>query len=246
MPNMQSPAPISAQDDLEALLRASAPPVPEPPERLAGLSAAVAAEVVSSDRRYAARSRARRRRRRIAAVTAAAFVAVPTAAWAADRWLAQTGAFGTGQGEEVDRSEWIDPCAADFPDYVRSLPQPTDITLPPRTTWATVTGDYVAQTRRGTAGDCAGDGARMQATGVRADMVFLVQGRWVCEALRREDAGDRAGVRTAGREIARTYDALDRMGVFGDSNWRPLRDHAAAGDLADLGAAAEADGSCGR
>ena len=76
------------------MLTASAPPSPPRGEPTA-LSAALAREVVASDRGVQGRIRGLRRRHKVAtAVTAAAIVLIPTSAFAAPHFLARTGTFG--------------------------------------------------------------------------------------------------------------------------------------------------------
>lgn len=215
------------EDTLSDLLIAADPGASAVSTDWAGL----AHDVVRAERTRAAAHRRTVRRRRVAAAGLAALITVPTAAWAADRFFAQTGERGSPGMSENDTSEWVDPCAADFGAYARSLPPPAGLLPPPSSDWARVVDRAVASEQRSLAGDCAGRGARMQETGVRSLIVFRAQQDWMCEAVRADDAGDADAARRASRQVTAGWDALERLGVLADDTWRPWRAEAARGDL---------------
>lgn len=231
--------------ELTALLIATDPDAVAPPDRdrLTGLSLAMAREVASAEPR---RERRRFTTRRLAAVGVAALVAVPTGAWAADRFLAQTGEFGAPGMTENDTSEWIDLCATDLGTYVRSLPRPSG-ELPAGTTWDEVVDTVATDLLQTARTDCPSPGATMQETGVRSQFLFTAQGLWACSATKADDANDAAGVLAAGREVALVWDRLDALGVLGGTaaDWAPFRERAASGDAAFLREFfADASGEC--
>ena len=194
-------------DALGALLTAAAPTLPElDPDRTSGLALAVAAEVVAADRTLRGRVRGLRRRHPAAAVaTAAAIVLVPSGAWAAQHFLAQTGTYGNpalNPGME-DGSERIDTCARDFAAYVASL-APTDVPAPPGHQWA----EYAQQQARSYASDgtCApGVRGTVQETSLRVGMLSSASGDWGCTLVRA--TRDRDAAVTA--EARRAMEGLD-------------------------------------
>ncbi len=178
-------------DRLGALLTSAAPPgAMLPHDRAAELSLMVAREVVGADRGTRSRFRALRRRQRAAAIAAtAAIVFVPTGAWAAQHFLAQTGEFGSAQaGGLQDNSEFINMCARDFAKYVATL-APTDLPAPPDHSWA----EYV---RRVATVEAKGAGcgtttvAAQQASSLRLSIVVLATSDWGCSLVWANRAGD--------------------------------------------------------
>lgn len=203
---MDTPTPADG-DALGALLTAAAPPLPVlDPDRTSGLARALAAEVVEADRTLRGRVRGLRRRHKAAAVaTAAAIVLVPSGAWAAQHFLAQTGTYGNpalNPGME-DRSERIDTCARDFAAYVATL-APTDLPAPPGHRWA----EYAAQQARSYAADgtCGpGVAGTVQETSLRVGMLSSASGDWGCALVRATQ--DRDGAAAA--EARRAMEGLD-------------------------------------
>ncbi|MEO5982992.1 MAG: hypothetical protein ABIQ13_11805 [Pedococcus sp.] len=200
---------MNDHDELGALLTASAPPTAAISD-LTALSAALAREVVQADRGVQGRIRGLRRRHKVAtAVTAAAMVLVPTGAFAAQHFLAQTGTFGNPaqHGPLEDDSEIINLCAKDFANYVATL-APTDLHAPPGHSWA----GYAAGVAHGYAkdGQCAGTSQGLvQEDGLRLDLVTRATSDWGCELLWADEDG-----RNADKAKARaTMEALNTEAV---------------------------------
>jgi hypothetical protein len=105
---------------------------------------------------------------------------VPTGAFAAQHFLAQTGTFGnpTLNGEFEDGSERINVCAEDFPEYVATL-APTDLPAPPGHAWR----EYTDRVARGYTNDggCTGSNqGTVQETSLRVELLSAVSGDWGC------------------------------------------------------------------
>jgi hypothetical protein len=176
-------SPITPDDDpVGSLLTAAAPPsLPIATERVAGLARAVARDIVESDRTLAGRARRLRRRHKVVAGgAAAAVVLVPTGAWAAEHFLAQTGRFGNPSfnPDFEDRSEFINLCAKDFPAYVRTL-APTDLPAAPGKTWDRYAAQLAKQEAAG-AGCTPSAQADTQATNLRLDLLAAASADWGC------------------------------------------------------------------
>ncbi|NNM47312.1 hypothetical protein [Knoellia koreensis] len=193
-----SPTPTT-DDAVGALLTAAAPPTPPiATERAAGLARAVAQDVVESDRTLAGRARRLRRRHKVAAAgAAAAIVLVPTGAWAAEHFLAQTGRFGNpvANPDFEDRSEFINLCAKDFPAYVRTL-APTDLPAAPGKTWDGYAAGLAEQWAAG-AGCAPSAQADMQSTSLRLDLLAAASADWGCALVWATEDGRTAQARTA-------------------------------------------------
>ncbi len=220
-------------DDLDTLLSNADPWRPLPVDVAAEHSVAVAREIIAVGVVEASRARAVRRRQRIVAAVLGAAVLVPTTAYAADRiFRAQTGEFGSGMGEDPDRSEWVDMCAPDLGALIAALPEPSG-SLPAGQSWAQVRQRVAQRSAAQVLGDCPprGAGVRQQVVGLRASLLFEGQSSWACEALRADRRNDPAGVRVAGEHIAGLFDELNALHVLGDNAWRPIRDKVGAGDL---------------
>ena len=190
-------------DELGALLTASAPPAPDH-SAAAAHSAALAREVVAADRGLQGRVRGLRRRHKVAtAVTAAAIVLVPSGAFAAQHFLAQTGTYGNpslNPGFE-DGSEKIDTCARDFADYVATL-APTALPAPPGHGWA----EYAAQQARSYTSDgtCApGLQGTVQETSLRVGMLSSASGDWGCSLVWAGEDHDSSAASTARAAMVR-------------------------------------------
>lgn len=183
--------------ELGALLTASAPPTAIIGD-LTALSSALAREVVEADRGLQGRIRGlRRRHKAVTAVTAAAIVLVPTGAFAAQHFLAQTGTFGNPalNGELEDGSERINLCAEDFADYVATL-APTDLPAPPGHTWP----DYTDRVARGYTNDgsCTGTNQGIvQETSLRVELLSAASGDWGCSLVWAGEDGDRSAAARA-------------------------------------------------
>lgn len=187
-------------DDVGALLTAAAPPAPPAPAGPgdAALHAALAREVVAADRgRHPHVRRARRRHRLAVAVAATAVVLVPPGAWAAQHFLAQTGAHGdpARNPDFEDSSELVDTCAGDLVDYVATLAS-TDLPLAPGHTWR----EY-AQAEAGSwvgAQGCApGQVGLVQETALRLGLLARSSGDWGCTLVWADRDGDGAAEASA-------------------------------------------------
>ena len=186
-------------DRLGGLLTAAAPSTHGlSPGAVGDLSASLAREVVHADRGLQGRIRGLRRRHKMAAgAAAAALVFVPTGAWAAQHFLAQTGAFGNPERNPdfEDRSEFIDTCARDFTRYVTTL-APAALPAPPEHTWS----EYAADVAKGyeAHSDCAGTtGSVIQESSLRLDLVTRATSDWGCVMVWANEDGDRSTERTA-------------------------------------------------
>jgi len=213
-------------------------------------SVAVAAAVVTSSRRSRARRVVATRRRRIIAVGLATVVLAPTTAYAAHRFLAQTGAFGKPGMTENDTSEWIQVCASDFPAYVLTL-APSTGALPHGQTWHDLGRDLgpKMQTQAGCPGGSRGSatpGELMQDTGIRSAYLFAAGGLWGCEAVAANGRGEDVAARHAAKEFANTFDAQQALGVFGDDGWRRFRDAGASSDYTVVKQYLDANADCPR
>ncbi|WP_460934164.1 hypothetical protein [Phycicoccus ginsengisoli] len=186
-------------DTLGALLTAAAPALPElDPDRTAGLARALAAEVVEADRTLRGRVRTLRRRHKVATVaTAAAIVLVPSGAWAAQHFLAQTGTYGNPavNPDFEDGSEMINLCAKDFPEFVSTL-APTNLPTPPGHSWA----EYAKRVAKNWDGDGSCATARagyVQATSLQSDLITQANDDWGCSLVWAARDGDPKGAATA-------------------------------------------------
>jgi hypothetical protein len=169
------------------------------------------AEVVEADRTLLGRVRGLRRRHKVAAAaTAVAIVLVPSGAWAAQHFLAQTGTYGNPalNPELEDGSERIDTCARDFAAYVATL-APTDLPAPPGHSWSA----YAAQVARSYTqdGTCTpGVQGTTQATGLRVDLLNSAASDWGCVLVwadrDRDPATEAAARETMERFNARTHE----------------------------------------
>lgn len=95
-------------------------------------------------------------------------------------------------------------CAPDIRAFVATL-APTGRPLPAGTTWPQLIDEVAAPAT----GDCAAN-------------------RYA-DLLQADDRGDTSDSKYAGQQLASTYDAINALGGYGDDNWNPLRDAAAAG-----------------
>jgi hypothetical protein len=222
-------------DHLDTLLKASDPYAASPASRdvITEASVAVATAVVAEDRSLQGRARAARRRRRIALATAFAAVAVPATAWAGYTFAAQSGLFGAPHQTENDTSEWIKVCAADFPEYFATLPQPKD--APPEgLTWTEIGHRIVAQKQTANAQDCASSGVMEQRTGLIGSYYMWAENTWECRAVRDHAAGNDAGFRKNAANAATMMTRLDGLGLYGDENWKTYREALLKGDFAKI------------
>lgn len=200
---------MNDHDELGTLLTASAPPAPDHAATTA-LSATLAREVVAADRGLQGRIRGLRRRHKVAtAVTAAAIVLVPTGAFAAQHFLAQTGTYGNPASAPglVDGSEYINACAKDFAAYVATL-APTDVPAPPGHRWA----DYAQQQARQYTSDgtCSpGVTGTVQETSLRVGMLSSASGDWGCSLVWADQDHDRTAA-TRARQVMVKLDSEAR------------------------------------
>lgn len=217
-------------DNLEQLLRGSRPQQSvEEATGYATHSRSLAHDIVQLERQQGAR-RVTQRRRRLIGIAAAAAVPIPSTAWAAG-YLAQTGWFGAPGMTENDTSEWIDVCAADFPEYFAAqIPVPTEAP-PSGWTWQEIGQDILAAKQSANATDCARSGVNEQVTGLTASYYLWAQDTWMCRAVEAHEAGDEAAFRSNAALAAGTMDRLLDLGVYGDEAWRPIRDGLVSGDV---------------
>jgi hypothetical protein len=189
----------------------------------AELSAELAGSIAISERRPFLR----RRSKRLVALGAAGMILVPGAAVAATmHFTAQTGQYGRPGMTENDTSEFINMCAPDIRAFVATL-APTTRPLPAGTTWPHLIDEVAAPAT----GDCppTGPGEIQQVTGLRVRLLMATTCPWDIDFLHADSAGDATESRYAGQQLAGTYDAINALGGYGDDNWKPLRDAAAAG-----------------
>jgi hypothetical protein len=143
------------------------------------------------------------RRRKAAAIAAtAAIVFVPTGAWAAQHFLAQTGRFGSPQPGLQDDSELINTCAQDFAAYVTTL-APTGLPAPPDHSWPEYAERVAAAEVTGAACDTTAEGTQ-QETSLRLSIVVLATSDWGCSlvwANRESDATGEHAARQAMNEL---------------------------------------------
>lgn len=177
-------------DRLGGLLAATAPSgTTLTHDRATELSLMLARQVVGADRGIQGRVRALRRRHRAAAIAAtAAIVFVPTGAWAAQHFLAETGRFGSAQSGLQDNSELIDMCARDFAQYVGTL-APTDLPAPPQHTWSEYAGRVAAAEVKNAECGTTSE-ATQQATSLRLSIVSRATSDWGCSLVWADQAGD--------------------------------------------------------
>lgn len=168
------------EDRLGGLLAAAAPSgATLTHDRAAELSLMLARQVVGADRGIQGRVRALRRRQKAAAIAAtAAIVFVPTGAWAAEHFLAQTGRFGSAQSGLQDDSELINMCARDFAKYVATL-APTDLPAPPQHNWSEYAGRVAAAEVQSAECGTTPEGTQ-QATDLRLSIVSMATSDWGC------------------------------------------------------------------
>lgn len=172
----------------------------------------------------------RRPRRRIAIGLAAVLVAAPTTAVALG-YDVRTGLFGdpSRNTEDVDRSEWLNLCAASYPETVREHQPPASQPLPAALDWTMASEMIVAMTARG----CADQGASvMQETGLVRQFNYWAQCAWLREGVAAIEAGDRA----------RRDQAADALRHYGDSKVNHATD---GGGIVEQDLAIAADVSSG-
>ena len=177
-------------DRLGGLLAATAPSgTTLTHERAAELSLMLARQVVGADRGIQGRVRALRRRHRAAAIAAtAAIVFVPTGAWAAQHFLAETGRFGSAQSGLQDNSELINMCARDFAQYVATL-VPTDLPAPPQHNWSEYTRRVAAAEVKNAECGTTPE-ATQQTTSLRLSIVSMAASDWGCSLVWADRARD--------------------------------------------------------
>jgi hypothetical protein len=209
----------TTSDPLGDLLTAAAPPAPDPvrdPARVDQLSLALARAVVESDRTIRGRVRGLRRRHKLAAATiAAATVFVPTGAWAAQHFLAQTGRFGNPalNPDFEDGSELINTCVDDFTAYVTTV-APTDLPAPPGHTWAGYASAVARSYTSGGACPAPGEGT-VQDSSLRLDLLARASADWGCTLVWADEDGDSTTASSARRQMlaldarARRLSSLD-------------------------------------
>lgn len=210
------PAPLdSLLTDSDPLGHGLADPAPAD-DRLTALSTALATQVVESERRSKGRRLGQLRRHRWAAAAVAALVVVPTSAYAASHFFAQTGTFGapTVNPDFEDSSEFINLCASDVTDFTRSL-APRDIPTAPNRSW----DDYATAEVRSYLQDAGCGGAThtvtVQASELRRGILSRADADWGCELVWADRDGDRDAFERARASLldlgaeARRHPAVD-------------------------------------
>jgi hypothetical protein len=185
-------------DRLRDLLGEAAPPSGTlTHDRAAELSLMMARQIVEADRGIRGGVRALSRRRKAAAIAAtAAIVFVPTGAWAAQHFLAQTGRFGSPQSGLQDESELINMCAQDFARYVATL-APTGLPVPPDHSWTEYAERVAAAEVKGAECGTTTE-ATQQATSLRLSIVVMATSDWGCSLVWANRESD-----TTGEHLAR-------------------------------------------
>jgi hypothetical protein len=212
-------------DDLEDLLRASAPLV-----RVEGCDAAareVATEVAA---RYRPRRKLRKRRTLVAA--AAGIGLIPTAAAAAVvHFTAETGRFGLPGFTENDTSQYINMCAPDIGRYVATL-EPSTRPLPPGSTWSGIGDNYVDSF----AALCPphGPGQLAQVTGIKTSLLAFSSCPWEEWALSAPPSATAPDLRRADGVLADLQVAEHQVNPHGTSGWEHYRQQYAHASLAFL------------
>jgi hypothetical protein len=180
-------------DDLEELLRVSAPAVDVDGS---GPAAARVALEVARRRRYS--PRLWQRRTVVGAV--AGLVLVPAAVAASVlHFSALTGRFGLSGATENDASQYVNMCASDISRYVATL-YPTEAALPPGSSWQRISERYLTSFRS----SCppAGPGTTTQATGIKTSLLGGAQCSWERWTLNRPAADRTADLALADRRLA--------------------------------------------
>lgn len=199
------------EDRLEELMATAAPPTGAvTDDRVTELSRILARQIVEADRSVRGRSRALSQRRKGAAIAAmSAMVLVPTGAWAAEQFLAQTGRFGAPHPGTQDDSEFINLCARDFAKYVATL-APTGLPAPPDHSWSEITERVAAS--EGKNADCgATTEAAEQETDLRLSVVVMATEGWGCSLVWANRDGDASGEQEARRAMNRLNAEATRL-----------------------------------
>jgi hypothetical protein len=212
-------------DDLEEMLRASAPIVSV--EGCETAAREVASEVAE---RY--RPHRKHRKRRTLAAVATAMVLIPAAAAAAVvHFTAETGRFGSPGFTENDTSQYINMCASDIGRYVTTL-EPTTRPLPPGSTWGGIAAKYVAGFRSGCPPQ--GPGETTQVTGIKTTLLVMSTCPWERWALAAPPASRVADLRRVDAMLADTQGAEHQVNPHGTSGWQQSKRHYAHASLAFL------------
>ncbi|MGD0198229.1 MAG: hypothetical protein ABSC56_10045 [Solirubrobacteraceae bacterium] len=209
-------------DDLEELLRASAPIVDV---EACGPQARQVAIAVAGRRRFSPRWL----RRRVLA-TAAGLVLVPAVAAAAVlHFSAETGRYGLPGFTENDTSQYINMCAGDISQYVATL-YPTDQALPPGTSWSQIASHYIS-----TFGCTpAGPGEQTQVTGIKSSLLEESTCPWEQWALAAPASAQTADLTRADQALADIQVAVHQVNPDGDSGWQQSEQQYADASLAFL------------
>jgi hypothetical protein len=180
-------------DDLEELLRASAPAV-----EVRGSDAAFArvALAVAGRRRFSPRLW---RRRSLVTVLAGLVLVPAVAAAGVLHFTAETGIFGHAGMTENDTSQYIDLCAGDISHYVKTL-TPAGVALAPGSSWEQISSKYLAAFRP----ECppAGPGVTTQTTGIKTSLLLGAQCPWERWALSTRGDQQDASLSRADRALA--------------------------------------------
>lgn len=209
--------------DLETRLRRSAPTVNV--SQCASVVSDLVAEVTTARRR----PRLARGKRRTAAMSLAAAVFVPTAAFAAVHFAAETGQFGKPGATENDTSQYVNMCASDVSSYMATL-EPRDLALPAGVTWTQIGQRNLAAWQA----TCPprDTGSIVQVSGIKGGYVHGAECAWEKDFLGASGAAAAQERQRASEAIVSAEDALVALGVDGDGGAKSRRDRAAQGDAA--------------
>jgi hypothetical protein len=195
-------------DDLEKILRASAPPVDV---EACGAAARDVASAVAKDYRR----RPRRLTRRAVVVTVGVLLIPAVAAASVLHFTAETGQYGKPGFTENDSSQYINMCASDINKYVAAL-EPTTSPLPPGVTWNQIGAQYVGNL--GSSCPPQGPGQEAQVTGIKIDLLAMSSCPWEKWALSAPPSTATADLDRADKVLAETEVAEHQVNPAYNSN----------------------------
>ena len=212
-------------DDLEEMLRASAPSVSVE-------GAGVAAREVASAVVKGYRPRLRRLTPRTVAIVAVCAVLIPvTAAAGVLHFTAETGQYGKPGFMENDTSQYINMCASDINSYVATL-EPQTSPLPPGVTWDELATKFVNIFRA----DCPpqGPGSLTQVSGIKVDLLASSACPWENWVLMAPPSSQAADLTRVDGVLANNQVTEHQVDLHGTPSWQQLRDQYAVASLAFL------------
>jgi len=211
-------------DDLEKILRASAPPVDV---EASGAAARDVASAVAKEYRR----RPRRLTRRAVVVTVGALLIPAVAAAGVLHFTAETGQYGKPGFTENDTSQYINMCASDINKYVATL-EPTTLPLPPGVTWDELATKFVSIFRP----DCPpqGPGSLTQVSGIKVDLLAQSTCPWENWVLTARPSSQAADLQQADEVLANIEVTEHQVDPHGTPSWQQLRDQYAVASRAFL------------